>query len=148
MRVVIVVAPVPVGSHRSYPSLACSSPGSCLDITIGCAATDAAQSNLSGIVRRSSYFPSFRSRNIVSLDDYNATTTEQKTSKNLCTTSRYPKSNFKRVVMLCKIAIRTYLFRPYNSKDTSFFVLAVGDRMILNNHGIFDSTAVGSLIHL
>jgi hypothetical protein len=24
--------------------------------------------------------------------------------------------------MLCEIATRTYLFRPYNSKDTSFFV--------------------------
>ena len=26
--------------------------------------------------------------------------------------------------MLCEIATRTYLFRPYNSKDTSFFVHA------------------------
>jgi hypothetical protein len=50
IRVVIVVALVPVGTHRSYPSQACSSPGSCLDITIGCAATDATHSNLSGIV--------------------------------------------------------------------------------------------------
>ena len=32
-------------------------------------------------LRRSSYFLSFRSRNIVSSDDYNATTTEQKTKR-------------------------------------------------------------------
>ena len=37
--------------------------------------------------------------------------------------------------MLCEIATRTYLFRPYNSKDTSFFV---GFGINVSSHGVLE----------